>query len=115
MRLDPNRATVLVTAITAALVATGTAGRRAGSQDSARTEVGDDARSRPLDEKLGERWKREAAEYRIVLKSEPETPLALRAEPILHWNNPVRGTYDGLLLLWLAGGRPAAVAASIAS
>ena len=38
---------------------------------------------RVLDEKLTARWKREAAEYRIVLHSKPETAPALRDEPAL--------------------------------
>jgi hypothetical protein len=63
-----------------------------------------------LDEKLTERWKREAAKYRIVLHAKRETALVLRDEPALRWTNPVRETDDGLVLLWLSGGRPEAVA-----
>lgn len=36
--------------------------------------------------------------------------LVLRDEPVLHWTNPVRETDDGLVLLWLDRGRPAAIA-----
>lgn len=65
---------------------------------------------RVLDEKLIDRWKREAAEYRIVLQTEPQTTTSLWPEPVLRWTNPVRETDDGLLLLWLSKGRPDAVA-----
>jgi hypothetical protein len=66
--------------------------------------------TRLVDEKLTDRWKREAAEYRIVLHTVPESAPTLRAEPVLHWTNPVRETDDGLVMLWLSGGRPEAVA-----
>jgi hypothetical protein len=62
------------------------------------------------DRKLVDRWKREAAEYRIVAETEPETVLTLKPEPALRWTNPVRDTDDGLVFLWLARGKPAAVA-----
>jgi hypothetical protein len=65
---------------------------------------------RVLDEKLTDRWKREAREYRIVLQTNPETVSALRDEPALRWTNPVRETDDGLVWVWLSGGRPEAVA-----
>jgi hypothetical protein len=63
-----------------------------------------------LDEKVADRWKREAAEYRIVLQTEPQTATSLRPDPALRWTNPVRETDDGLVVLWLSGGRPEAVA-----
>jgi hypothetical protein len=56
-----------------------------------------------------ERWKREAAEYTIVERTVPETVLRLKAEPALHWTNPIRDSDNGLVFLWLADGRPAAV------
>ena len=40
---------------------------------------------RLVDENLTDRWKREAAEYRIVLQTEPESIPSLRPEPVLHW------------------------------
>ena len=85
------------------------AGLYARGQDGASGDGSAGAR-RVLDEKLTDRWKREAAEYRIVLRTEPETAPALRDEPALRWTNPVRETDDGLVLLWLSGGRPEAVA-----
>ncbi len=85
------------------------AGLSARGQDGP-TGDGRAAAQRVLDEKLTARWKRKAAEYRIVLHSKPDTALALRDEPALRWTNPVRETDDGLVWLWLSGGRPAAVA-----
>jgi hypothetical protein len=85
------------------------AGLNAGGQDGPNGDGRAGAR-RVLDEKLAERWKREAAEYRIVLHTKPATASALRDEPVLRWTNPVRDTDDGLVLLWLSRGRPEAVA-----
>jgi hypothetical protein len=85
------------------------AGLSARGQD-APTGDGRAGAQRVLDEKLTARWKREAAEYRIVLNTKPETAPVLRDEPALRWTNPVRETDDGLVWLWLSGGRPAAVA-----
>jgi hypothetical protein len=56
-----------------------------------------------------ERWKQEAAEYTIVERTERQTVLRLKAEPALHWTNPIRDSDNGLVFLWLDGGRPAAV------
>jgi hypothetical protein len=56
-----------------------------------------------------ERWKRDMAEYTIVERTVPETVLRLKGEPVLHWTNPIRESDNGLLFLWLADGRPAAV------
>ncbi len=59
--------------------------------------------------RIVDRWKREAAEYTIVERTEPETVLRFRTEPALHWTNPIRDSDNGLVFLWLDGGRPAAV------
>jgi hypothetical protein len=40
--------------------------------------------------RIVDRWKREAAEYTIAERTEPETVLRFRAEPALHWTNPIR-------------------------
>ena len=85
------------------------AGLNARGQDGASGD-GPAGAGRVLDEKLTDRWKREAAEYRIVLHTKPETAPALRDEPALRWTNPVRETDDGLVWVWLSGGRPEAVA-----
>ncbi len=110
MRLNPNRTTVLVASLAASLMAAGVPRQRACGQESSRPGVQDGAKAGRLDDRLFERWKSEAAEYRIVLRTEPETPTSLRAEPVLTWTNPVRGTYDGLVFVWVSGGRPAATA-----
>jgi hypothetical protein len=85
------------------------AGLNARSQDG-ESIGGRKGAGQMLDEKLSQRWKREAAEYRIVLRTSPETLLTLRDEPALRWTNPVRETDDGLVLVWLSGGRPEAIA-----
>jgi hypothetical protein len=59
--------------------------------------------------RIVERWKRDVAEYTIVERTEPETALRLKGEPVLHWANPIRESANGLLFLWLADGQPAAV------
>jgi hypothetical protein len=77
---------------------------------------GDDPKRKPsgaeagrVDRALVDRWKREMAEYTIVARTEPETSLHLKGEPVLHWTNPIRGSDGGLVFLWLASGRPTAV------
>jgi hypothetical protein len=85
------------------------AGLSARGQDGV-SSAGPAGAGQMLDEKLTKRWMREAAAYRIVLHTSPETALALRDEPALRWTNPVRETDDGLVLLWLSGGRPEAIA-----
>jgi len=57
------------------------------------------------DNPLVERWKREAADYRVVLQTSPETVPSLRADSALDWTNPIR-VDDGVALLWVADGRP---------
>ena len=54
-------------------------------------------------------WKREAADYRVVLETSPETVLSLHAESALDWTNPIRIS-GGVALLWVADGRPQAFA-----
>jgi hypothetical protein len=71
---------------------------------------GSSGAGRVPDAKLTDRWKREAAEYRLVLHTKPRSAAMLREEPALRWTNPVRETDDGLVLLWLSGGRPEAAA-----
>jgi hypothetical protein len=61
------------------------------------------------DNPLVERWKREAADYRVVLETSPETVLSLNAESALDWTNPIRIS-GGVALLWVADGRPQAFA-----
>jgi len=63
-----------------------------------------------VDRELVGRWKREAAEYKVVAHSEPETVLSLKDEPALRWTNPVRNTGGALVFVWTANGRPETVA-----
>ncbi len=53
-----------------------------------------------------ELMKRAAAEYEIRLATKDKDKLPLQAEPALRWTNPVRGTTDGAVFIWLANGRP---------
>jgi hypothetical protein len=53
--------------------------------------------------------KREAAAYTIRHVGS-DRPLALRAEPIMKWSNPVVGSIYGDVFIWTENGRPEAVA-----
>src|SRR5262245_48202476 len=50
--------------------------------------------------------KRAAADYEVRLETSGKSKLQLQTEPALRWTNPVRGTTDGAVFLWLADGRP---------
>jgi hypothetical protein len=54
-----------------------------------------------------ESMKRQAAEYELTLKTESPTRLALHAEPLLRFSNPVGGVTDGIVVMWKEGKRPA--------
>ena len=99
-----NRRWLLIMVVAATLVCTLDApGQDQDAKGPARDATA--ARNNPL----VERWKREAAEYRIVVQTSPETVPSLRAEPALEWTNPIRAD-DGVCLLWVADGRPQAFA-----
>ena len=53
---------------------------------------------------------RQAADYQIRLKDADRRVATVLPEPILRWTQPVRGGDDGAVFLWIADGRPAAVA-----
>ena len=55
-------------------------------------------------------FKQAAARYRIVTESDPPKTTMLAPEPILHWTNPLRRTSNGAVFIWVADGRPEAVA-----
>jgi hypothetical protein len=75
-----------------------------GPAAARRSEVVD-AKSERLD-----LMKRSAAEYQVYLFAQDRVPLRLQPEPALRWTNPVRGTTDGAIFIWLADGRPELVA-----
>jgi hypothetical protein len=54
--------------------------------------------------------KQAAEQYRIVVDSEPPRRPVLKPEPLLRWNNPLRGTVAGAVFVWIADGRPEVVA-----
>jgi hypothetical protein len=44
------------------------------------------------------------------VETAPKPPLQLKTEPVFEWANPVRsGNQQGVVFLWLRGGRPAAI------
>jgi hypothetical protein len=51
-----------------------------------------------------------AGTYDIRLATDPPTRLHLHSEPVLLWTNPVRRGGNGAVFLWVADGRPEAVA-----
>jgi hypothetical protein len=91
-------------AITASIFLLAARGQDDAPKGSAATTEKEGSNHRIVD-----RWKREAAEYTIVERTVPETVLRFRAEPALHWTNPIRDSDNGLVFLWLDGGRPGAV------
>jgi hypothetical protein len=57
-------------------------------------------------------YQQEAREYTLAVESAPMRPLELKAEPVLEWTNPIRGTggrQQGAVFIWLLDGRPAAL------
>lgn len=78
--------------------------RELTAQDPA-SESRQDSSARHLQE-----MKRHAVQYEITLSTEPPRRLQLREEPVLRWTNPLRITNDGAVFLWLADGRPEAIA-----
>jgi hypothetical protein len=73
-------------------------------------QAGDESEAKVQQERAQrlETMKRAAAEYEVRLDPDGENQLQLQAEPVLRWTNPVRGTTDGAVFLWLAEGRPEA-------
>jgi hypothetical protein len=57
-----------------------------------------------------EEFERAARSYSLVLESKPPVKLQIGKEAALRWTNPLRKTSDGAVFLWLADGRPEAVA-----
>jgi hypothetical protein len=54
--------------------------------------------------------KRSAYRYRIATTADPPRDLAIVGEPVLHWTNPLRGSVAGASFVWVADGRPEAIA-----
>jgi hypothetical protein len=73
-------------------------GRSAAAKDEKSKEI---AAGRRLDE-----LRQAAAEYQITPDSAPTRKLVLVPEPVLHWTNPLRKTFDGAVFIWVADGRP---------
>lgn len=83
----------------AALFAALWVGALAAADDSSGSEAERKARL--------ELMKEQAAEYTVMLDSNPPVKLALHDEPILRFSNPVGGVPDGIVVMWKDGARPA--------
>lgn len=92
---------VILIVVPAALAA----GLHPSGQDQLATDRARSSAASAHDSPLVDRWKREAADYRVILRTAPEVVLSLRAESALNWTNPMR-IDDGVSLLWVADGRP---------
>ena len=78
--------------------------KSASSQEEKPKVIGAD---RPLE---FQEFRQAAVRYRIVTESDPPKTMVLAPEPILHWTNPLRRTSNGAVFIWVADGRPEAVA-----
>src|SRR5260221_7190260 len=54
-------------------------------------------------------FRRQAAEYKIVVEGENSADVQLVTEPILQWSQPVRGGADGAVFVWTQEGQPVAI------
>src|SRR5262245_33223975 len=54
--------------------------------------AGVDDPAAPLSAKMLPVYLKEAREYLLTPESAPKQPLELKAEPVLEWSNPIRGT-----------------------
>src|SRR5438477_11159077 len=55
-------------------------------------------------------YAKEAAAYSMAVESAPKKELELKKEPVFEWSNPVReGLQQGVVFVWLRGGRPSAI------
>jgi hypothetical protein len=57
-----------------------------------------------------EELKQAAARYRIATATDPPRELTAAREPVLSWTNPLRSTHAGASFIWVAEGRPEAIA-----
>jgi hypothetical protein len=85
-------------------------GIRAQATGPAEEAVAGEPSKTELSTRRLEEFKRAASTYQMTLESVPPRPLALQAEPLLRWTNPLRKTSDGAVFLWVSEGRPVVVA-----
>src|SRR5262245_53406942 len=53
---------------------------------------------------------KEVEAYSLAVESAPRKELELKTEPVFEWSNPVgQGVHQGVIVLWLRDGRPAAL------
>lgn len=77
-----------------------------GQAEEAKTEKVEPAEAPKASQKAIEDFKQDFREYVIRLDSRPKEKLALRDEPLLHWENPARNGEDGAVFVWMLNGRP---------
>jgi hypothetical protein len=93
-----------------AACALGTTLGRLGHGEEPASKEPETKSAKPTDEqRRRERWKRIIKEYTIEASTEPRKVLELKAEPSLHWSNPLRSGDDGLVFFWLNDAKPQAV------
>jgi hypothetical protein len=54
-------------------------------------------------------FRKHAAEYKIAIEGDNSAEVQLVAEPILQWNQPVRGGADGAVFVWTQEGQPVVI------
>lgn len=63
-----------------------------------------------LSQKMLPVYQREAGGYSLAVESAPDRALELKKEPVFEWSNPTKnGGQQGVVFVWLRGGRPAAL------
>lgn len=83
-------------------------GWAANGQDEKSDAVRSPDGPRKLREAWGRLFKRQATDYAINFGTEGMSNATPLAEPIMRWWQPVRGTDDGAIYLWVCDGRPVA-------
>jgi hypothetical protein len=54
-------------------------------------------------------FRKQAADYKIVVEGDSSGDVQLVTEPVLHWSQPVRGGADGAVFVWAKEGQPVAI------
>jgi hypothetical protein len=65
------------------------------------------------DAELTELFRNQASEmmteYEFTLPERTEVDVEFRARPIMTWTNPIAGSWEGIVFIWTAEGRPAVI------
>src|SRR5258708_5428275 len=54
-------------------------------------------------------FRKQAAEYKIVVDGDSRADVHLVTEPVLQWSQPVRGGADGAVFIWTQEGQPVVI------